>query len=86
MNAFRIMTICFWCGWIASSGLHMFIQDWLGLEGYITFAREHWVHMSYMWGAIMFAGSIMFYYHKRREVAAHLTAWSAEEKNRDKQG
>lgn len=76
----KVMTVCFWMGWIASTGLHMFIQDWLGLEGYIVFAREHWIHMSYMWGAIMFAGAIMYYHHKRTQI---VRALAYEESNND---
>lgn len=72
MNMLKVMTVCFWCGCMAMAGLHMFIQDWLGLERYIVFAREHWVHMSYMWGAIMFAAAIVLYFHKRTQITRAL--------------
>jgi hypothetical protein len=39
----------FWRGLVLCSALHGVLQDWLGLEGYIQFCRDHWVHMSWMW-------------------------------------
>ncbi len=72
-NILKLMTLSFWCGWLSDSGLHMFIQDYLGLEGYIEFAREHWWHIHWMWGASMFTLALMYYFHKRREVVFYLT-------------
>lgn len=68
-NIHKLMTLCFWCGWLAHIGITMFIQDWLGLDSYVEFVAENWVNMSYMWGAAIFAVPILYYYNKRNEVA-----------------
>ncbi len=68
-NIHKLMTLSFWSGVLAFAGLHMFIQDWLGLERYIEHARMHWWDIHWMWGAAMFALAILFYYNKRVQVA-----------------
>ena len=42
-----------WYGFAFSTGYHMLIQDWLGLEGYIAFAREHWVDIHWSVGLML---------------------------------
>ena len=39
-------------GILLASSLSMFMQDWLGLEGYIEFCRNHWVNLHWAIGAI----------------------------------
>lgn len=68
----KLMSASFWCGLIVHAGITMFIQDWLGLEQYIVFAREHWWDMHWLWGAAFFAGAFMFYFHLRRRTAFFL--------------
>jgi hypothetical protein len=52
----------FWYGLGFGFGFDMLIQDWLGLEGYIEFVREHWREIHWMWG-LMIAASCMFLYN-----------------------
>ena len=49
MNSFfRGLALC--------SALHGVLQDWLGLEGYIQFCREHWVNLSWwLWVPLIIA-------------------------------
>lgn len=42
----------YWYGFFTSVGINMLIQDWLGLEGYLAFARENWTELH--WGVGMF--------------------------------
>ena len=39
-----------WYGMFFSIGFNMLIQDWMGLEGYIVFLREHWVDVHWVVG------------------------------------
>lgn len=32
------------------AGIYMFIQDYLGLEEYIEFLRNHWINLHWGWG------------------------------------
>lgn len=68
-NIHKLMSRSFLCGFFAQLGIHMFVQDWLGLEGYIAFAREHWWHISWVWGAAITIGAVLFYTRKRYQVA-----------------
>lgn len=47
-----------WYGVVCSTGFHMLIQDWLGLEGYILFVREHWTNVHWVVGLVLTAGSM----------------------------
>lgn len=39
-------TFLFMSGFLFAVGLHMTIEDTLGLEGYIAFCRDQWVNLS----------------------------------------
>jgi hypothetical protein len=43
----------FWCGVLFAFGVMMCIQDFLGLEQYITYVRAHWTDMHPMVGALI---------------------------------
>ena len=49
--------IAFLCGWVAMFGTQMGMQDSMGLETYLEFARENWIELSPMVGyGITFIG------------------------------
>ncbi len=48
----------FWYGIGFSTGTHMLIQDWMGLEGYIAFVREHWWDIHWVVGLSIAAFSL----------------------------
>jgi hypothetical protein len=41
----------FTCGLLFMTGFLMFVQDFMGMEGYITYLVQHWVDLSPAWGA-----------------------------------
>jgi len=50
---YPITLVAFMSGWVARSGFGMALQDWFGLEQWIVLIREHWIHMSWVWGALI---------------------------------
>ena len=48
----------YWYGFATYMGINMLIQDWLGLEGYIAFVREHWVNIHWVIGLLIAASGI----------------------------
>ncbi len=51
----------YWYGFFTYLGFNMFIQDYLGLEEFIAFVREHWVNVHWIVGLLICAGSLVFY-------------------------
>ncbi len=42
-----------WYGIMFSTGFHMLVQDWMGLEGYIEFVQENWTDMHWIVGLLI---------------------------------
>lgn len=40
-------------GVLVMLGISMGIQDWMGLEAYLAYARSHWVEMPWTIGALI---------------------------------
>lgn len=51
----------FWYGMTFSIGFHMLVQDWLGLEEYIIFVREHWVNVHWIVGLLLATGGLFLH-------------------------
>ena len=49
-KVYRALKRSFVYGYLACAGMHMLIQDALGLEGYIQHVREHWINMPWVIG------------------------------------
>lgn len=45
----------YWYGFFTYVGINMCIQDSMGLEGYVTFVRQHWVELHPVVGAALAA-------------------------------
>ncbi|KKN98473.1 hypothetical protein LCGC14_0145840 [marine sediment metagenome] len=44
-------------GFVFTVSLYTFIQDWMGLEAFVQFAKDNWEYMSPGWGFLgMFVG------------------------------
>lgn len=72
----------FWYGMAFSIGFDMLLQDWLGLEGYIAFVREHWREVHWGVGATIAASGLFlfnsmlgrFYWLKEKDNGSKDTA------------
>lgn len=51
----------FWYGLAFGIGFDMLIQDWLGLEGYIAFVRQHWNEVPWIVGLSIAAFALYAY-------------------------
>lgn len=50
-------------GWTMAGGLYMAFQDYMGLEGYIAYLPDHWIHMSPLWGlAVAVIGAVGIFF------------------------
>jgi hypothetical protein len=45
----------YWYGFFSYMGVNMFIQDWLGLEGYIAFVERNWADLHWGVGLVIAA-------------------------------
>ncbi len=61
-NIHKLMSLSFWCGWIASHGLLIFLRGWHGI-------RLQWWDLHWVWGVAIFAVAFLYYYNKRVAVA-----------------
>ena len=50
----------FFSGSIFAIGFYTFIQDWLGLEGYIQFIRDNWIDMHWIAGITIMCFSFFY--------------------------
>lgn len=69
----------FWYGFAFSTGVHMFVQDWHGQEGYIEFVRTHWVDLH--WGVGLLIAALGFTLHQAMLGRFHWLAESKEKEN-----
>lgn len=58
----------FFTGVFAHAAMNILIQDWLGLEGYIVFVQENWIHLHWGVGATLLGISIYFYFLLRNHI------------------
>ena len=57
-KVYMAMNRAYWYGFATYMGINMLIQDYMGLEGYIVFVREHWVNMHWVVGLLIAASGI----------------------------
>jgi hypothetical protein len=50
-----------WYGFAFSTGFSMLIQDYMGLERYIVYLREHWVNLPWVVGLLIAACGLFFH-------------------------
>ena len=74
----RLSYVLYGVFWVAC--LLMFMQDYLGQEGYIQYCRDHWVHLSPWWGFGGAALSVYAFWYplkfeakEREELVQHIT-------------
>lgn len=60
--------LAFMAGWTVFGGLNVFFQDYLGLEGYISYVREHWIELNSIWGLLITASGFFLLYLANKDV------------------
>ncbi len=68
MRMLKFMSWSFWCGFAVNTGIHMAVQDWYGLEGYIEFCREHWIDLHWLVGVTIAVVAGYLYMSRRLRV------------------
>ena len=79
MRMLRYMSWSVGGGCAGNVGIHMTVQDWYGLEGYIEFCREHWIDLHWIWGALIATTALYLYLSRRLRV------WTFMMENDDEQ-
>lgn len=73
MAIFRIkLSASFFYGLGFWAGIHMLIQDWMGLEGYIEYLREAWINLPWWVGASAAAMCVVFEFLRNGEMEYNL--------------
>ena len=58
---YKALRRSFWYGLAFGIGFDMLIQDWLGLEGYISFVRQNWNEVHWVVGLSIAAFALYAY-------------------------
>ena len=57
----RRLAICFWCGYFLDMFGNLFIQDWLGLQGFLSLVNRHWVNRPWwVWVPLILLAALVY--------------------------